>query len=878
MGLYLQGTYKSESDETWVVELHDSDYSGAVVTHNDIDAPGVVFHVNGSSGDRNTPLLTTRATITFLAKTEIKEFRFDRFIDAEEGRFFMKVFRDSVLEFVGRMLVDVAVRGDTNWPLGIEVTATDGLGALKGIEYAPDFSGGNKKLTDLLIQLLDYTGVQDFFGANDTYLTTSVYWFESFHDESTDDPFAETYVKKAAFLKSQTKNDGYLSVYDCIKAVVQSWHCRLYFSAGSWRLESINHLKDLRKEFEYNKTGGLENTNTNIRHTKQVNQPGAIKLAGGTISYLPGTHMVSVKYNHDTLSSVLRPSNTITQATGSIDMGYIDIETDVDKLIFRSSMSFDGDPFATPPGIPGDVWRYTFAFTIKIGSYYLKRVAEDVGSIWAPGAAEWTTTPSTFIYDVGPYVQIQAGSALIEFETPVFPGPPADGTFEIDIEGIYMIDETNTPIAFPGGFTYSLYSPVLEVIGKDNSANFNSTNFRITNEWIKTNTYTFSIETRFGTGPQWSSPGRLITDAFNNVGTWNKKGETDTFVFSRLLAEEIMLGQLTTRKRIDATIFGPMQPRQVLLYGGFYYALVNGSFNTRNSETSGTWIEITAPGTSPTPPIELPEVLEVTPITAGLPSQTGKITQGGGSVLQVSQVVETTQLGDGAGDFADPDGVNVGKNAGKHNKGVNNTSVGKGAGLIAYGDCNTAVGKDAFSAFDTIPATAKNFAPGDVTTSTREITVTSHGFGSIGEQVNLLFTTTGTAPTMMANNVPYSFLVIDANTLELLIVEGDYTFASGGTGTHTLTGFEVINNSTAVGCGAMPTKSNQIQLGNDSVTELRVGTVVINVSPGSTVIVSGGVYNSDGAAIADGLSYGDYYTAGLLHPVVPPGCVVQLIA
>jgi len=204
----------------------------------------------------------------------------------------------------------------------------------------------------------------------------------------------------------------------------------------------------------------------------------------------------------------------------------------------------------------------------------------------------------------------------------------------------------------------------------------------------------------------------------------------------------------------------------------------------------------------------------------------------------------------------------VGYLSGFHNQGVNNsgfgaqsgrqtigdagTFIGVSSGAYNQGDYNTAFGVNSFpESLDS--GSAITFDNTDIDASTEQITLTAHGLGSIGERLNMRFTQGTSQIYGWSGGDTILFEIIDANTVEaisLLIIN-----AGSGTG-HTLTPFNIYNNSSAVGYAATPDASNQVVLGDTNVTEVKTsGQGVFGQSGQSTI--GGGVIINNGGADSD---------------------------
>jgi hypothetical protein len=163
--------------------------------------------------------------------------------------------------------------------------------------------------------------------------------------------------------------------------------------------------------------------------------------------------------------------------------------------------------------------------------------------------------------------------------------------------------------------------------------------------------------------------------------------------------------------------------------------------------------------------------------------------------------------------------VGIGDESLRHNEGSYNTGIGAYANNMFLEDHVRNI---------TIDATAVNITE-------QTITAVAHGVG-VGQRILLKYTaTTGTAiggltasDSIYDSNV-YLFNYFGTDTLK---VDLPTIITSQGTGTHTFTPQTVYTNTTCLGSNTVPTASNQVVLGNSSVTSLKVGNTAITVPAG----------------------------------------------
>jgi hypothetical protein len=137
------------------------------------------------------------------------------------------------------------------------------------------------------------------------------------------------------------------------------------------------------------------------------------------------------------------------------------------------------------------------------------------------------------------------------------------------------------------------------------------------------------------------------------------------------------------------------------------------------------------------------------------------------------------------------------------------------------------LGASAFNNFTNNIGAEKTFDNTNIVVASDKIGITTHGFGSVNDYINLKYTEGTSAITGLIDGTIYMWTVIHADTVRLR-GGGDITDAGAGTG-HKLTPKFVYTNSTAVGYNAEPEASNQIMLGDANVTEVKtVGSYTSN--------------------------------------------------
>ncbi|MEQ1734025.1 MAG: hypothetical protein ABL940_10145, partial [Bacteroidia bacterium] len=154
--------------------------------------------------------------------------------------------------------------------------------------------------------------------------------------------------------------------------------------------------------------------------------------------------------------------------------------------------------------------------------------------------------------------------------------------------------------------------------------------------------------------------------------------------------------------------------------------------------------------------------------------------------------------------------------------GNNNVALGSNTLFYMNQSQNTALGDNSFLGnFSPLVAGAVSAPATNVDTVGNKITITAHGF-TPSTHMWFQITSTGTVPAPLTNGGVYFGGVQDANTIGL-----GTDITTLGTGTITLTPHDTdgvgvsMTNSTAIGYNSKPTLSNQIQLGDTRIQEVR---------------------------------------------------------
>jgi hypothetical protein len=219
---------------------------------------------------------------------------------AEEGRFTVAIYKKQgsgggsyQLWWWGLILNDLSQGSDEAPATSYTITATDGLGILKGIPF--ENSGSPYSSMTAVATLLTALQVIPYsiYNNSDIFLHTRVNWFEANMATTSDDPLNMTQLPSSTFYKvDKDGNYDFNNCYEVIETICNLFKARLFYANGVWRfyqvydLENENSFNQYRYDFDQNQVSGTQNLQ--LRQTLTGGYSGGTRLATQTFeSFAP---------------------------------------------------------------------------------------------------------------------------------------------------------------------------------------------------------------------------------------------------------------------------------------------------------------------------------------------------------------------------------------------------------------------------------------------------------------------------------------------------------------------------------------------------------------------------------------------------------------
>lgn len=616
MALRLQGGFTSVQTElTYVVNVHDSEYSGTVIPF-DLTRDGLVESFDHDDKGRNHVLMTSGMEVRMIVKTAAIEDFIEDVVNSAEGRFLLEVLRGGEKYWYGYILPDQFTIQDIPRTVGavLSLKAIDGIGRLKQIDYnnAGTSYSGKATFLDHLYNILAKIGFEDFYGATDPYLISYLDWWEENHtyDTSTD-PFALSRFNHQALIKVDSSGDVvYTTAYDALKELVKVWGCRFLFSDGTYKLIQVNSYKtdgntkvlriyDKSKGFTTESTADFGDWN---KWTGNLNrfQDGTYDCYHnrGNFKYYAALRQAEVQYEHFATDNLI-PGQIWTQATAqTATFADIDFNDGAARLLFTAEIESRAD---WTDVTELEILTYWFQIQYRVGDYYLVRGYTFNAGQYVYKPFEWTTTPGY----VDIFTEYMYTNDFPRYTEVSFVSPPLEegGLLQVTItragayntvgEQVFTTSSDFTP--------YYIWSDVAVQIMVEGNLQ-DQTNIKLytaTNSAGSSNSKVEEIKTLIGDGPSLNTFGAIeVYDGAQWVASsaW-RKGNSGSYVeFGQLLANEIVAGQKKAVLRYLGTITGDYAAhhrlRRVRPSTVENYMFIGGRHNIHQDTWEGEWVLI----------------------------------------------------------------------------------------------------------------------------------------------------------------------------------------------------------------------------------------------------------------------------------------------
>lgn len=587
--------------EYWKVDILDDDYSGSMLE----------FHLEDFQ--YQTKQLANRWDLIWGAEVQINclsnsEFDLENLIDdiiaADEARFKVVLSKKSnvndpfVFEWVGIVLNDLSGGTDSAPIQSFTIAATDGIGALKGIDYKIDSTTayGEGTVAEHLMTCLKKLPTSALFSATDDFLKHSIRYFEANQPSVNGSALEWTTIPGTAFY-SIDDNGVYTfkSCYEVINLICQSFYSRLAFWNGCWRLYNVREMETQInipvRTFKFDGTLVSGFVAETLRYTIDGSWNGS-RVSGQSFSFLPPLRRVERLHKHDTSKNLtdgftFSTSDAIQTVVEGVPVGGGEFFAVSGTLYFTASES--------PVTITQTEVYVKIRLTFTVGTYTLRRLINSNSENDDYTTLSWASAGTNYVEYIGVFTSTVSGnlSMAINFETPALLNIGL-ADLQIQLEKVYIQDLQGNDIS--GAYNYSSNFTNLYIEYVDEEPENERTYFA---ENATTSFLTEVValeEIEIGDKRNGLTKNRLKvwngSAVVDSEGNWGRGIVTGTTPLIQLVINDIIEGQRKTLRKRNGEFVGVFNVFNILLVSSEIYLPLSVTFSCKDAVFSGEWYKV----------------------------------------------------------------------------------------------------------------------------------------------------------------------------------------------------------------------------------------------------------------------------------------------
>jgi hypothetical protein len=626
MALRLETDFYSQEGTKYTVSIYDSGWGGSDSTFNATSLELLYT----DPGRRFPAFLASELTIGILVENSTIDDFVEDLMNAADGVFELVLKKDDALDWVGIIKTDAVTQQDRPYPYNFVLSATDGIGRLKDIDYNNNGTKYTGKATflDHVYNIIGKLNLDGYWGASEDYVVTLNDWREENLTYAVGtDPWEQVGTIHHHLYEVVDLDNNELkfqSCYEVLMHIVTQFGMRLMLSGGAYRFMQPNYQAEtgtvVIRKFDKSKNITTTSSTSLALWDAEVGEPAEFKAgtvdlfkvtSGGFQAY-PPLNYVRVAYAHNSISNWIAGYDITTLST---------IE-DINSNSGSASLAFQGtikiDSFSGT-----DTFIYVeLELRLTVGSYYLKRtqtINYATGDL-NTSDFEWTLTSTDRVSII---VVVPNTNVLFDNIGFVTPPIPADGDLAIQLD---YVETTNVDgdVIPDATLMLSWYfeNGYVEILGtNDLSEQYNTTYYQEDNDTTG-NIANIDLTTIWGGDSHPTTSGRMSYTTNGGV-TWTvsdqwRNGGSGTYIdIQQLLAQEVLFGQKTpVKKMVSQTYRGHYSAHFTLVRNSENWLFAGGTHDMYREEWSGSWFFLSKDTTGTSPvlvPINIKEIQVGTP-------------------------------------------------------------------------------------------------------------------------------------------------------------------------------------------------------------------------------------------------------------------------
>lgn len=617
MGVLFKSEHTSDRSRDYKIEIIDTD-TGTLIGDMAVNQDGFRIEDTGKSKTLHDTIIAKVVSFTVQVQNQDQE---DWIVDLatnEEGRYVIKLYRDTTLKFIGVLVTDSVQIDNAPKPYNFKLEAVDGIKLLKGVKYVPSYitrgAGSSSAQFSLMTYLADCFSLLPTigqYGPSDDFFSVSLNWWSKEHIDNSQDignVLDKTYTFWQTFGKEQDENDFvFFDCYTIIDEICKAFNCRLYYDEGYYHMEQIGQRDAATvDEIIYSKPSSGSWTQLSTPSTDydiDVDQTNNYHLAGGVIKFLPPLRRVLVNFDINPNYNLLPTADPLNQdRTPAYEpIGYFHVTDNTPSLTFDLSLI---SRFAGSAATTTDYRRVGFKLKLRVGSKVLD------GYLGSLSWLDYATNTDAFVkigFNDDPYLPIstpeigQAFDTIAQFTTPEI---TESGVVQFDLlpaysyyDGTQWVYEETTPTNVIHNWT-ATRAELFPTVG-DNTDEL----ITITSESSQDKgTQAFERDIILSDGYVVGRPGTMCvktnptTNEFVVTTGWKIGSGAGTYkIHSILLAESILSQRLKTLRIYQGVLFcrqDYISIRNRVVYDGYNLIFNKSTLRTNFDEIDVEMIEV----------------------------------------------------------------------------------------------------------------------------------------------------------------------------------------------------------------------------------------------------------------------------------------------
>jgi len=596
MGVRYRNIFYSYSGVAWQIDIHDSTYSSSVNLFTSVDGFKLSYK---QITERLDPIFASTVNIPIdIINSTIEGFLTD-VMTAQEERISVKIYKNTVLYWVGILLPDMVTKEDVSYPYTSEITFTDGLGRLKDIDYntggtTPAIYTGRETVLEHLLKILSKTGISALYENYDNFLQTTVNWYDLRHAYLYFYcPLGFTKIDHGSFYRYDDEGTlEYMKTDKVLEYILRLFNARILMAEGRFHViqpQEYSRSTTFSRVFTKLAYGGA----AYIAKSFAVIQDSSKRKSGGTTGYFAPLRKILKTYKY---------SRTPYENNSMLPLP-VPLYDDTPIALLSNLLAVDRIKFsgtirtwyeATGGTVTMDLWAQ---FLLRVTATKLS----DSSVVYLTSTNDvysWSSTPASCAYKVGPYV---GGSQWdeefkIEFTLPILTGVEYSATFQFYFNGLFTGPGFPYTLQAGESWEHEIFDFKLIVDNSDGESLFTAVNTAVGGTPVASNLEIKLPDTLLGDGPLGVSLGRLTTSnltAYADSTVWGIHNSLTKVKINQLSVDQNLLGQrLPTEKYQGAFVDHTISAVNSICWGSRILVPMSLIVFPVSDEVAGEWFNV----------------------------------------------------------------------------------------------------------------------------------------------------------------------------------------------------------------------------------------------------------------------------------------------